>query len=122
MYVSLHSTYIHISFASIDAAETETKEPRSTGVIVVSQSGETKDVHRVLVTGAMEKGVAVLLVSVRVHAAAVGRLKIAPPPPSSGCTSTATPVKKTREQVLKPSPHTSHCAGIDIALLLQRAW
>lgn len=55
------------SVASIDAAETETKDfpcmgnVSSTGVIVVSQSGETKDVHRV-VTSAMEKGVTVLSV------------------------------------------------------------
>lgn len=55
------------SVASIDAAETETKdfpcmnEPKSTGLIVVSQSGETKDVHRV-VTGAMDKGITVLSV------------------------------------------------------------
>jgi glutamine---fructose-6-phosphate transaminase (isomerizing) len=55
------------SVASIDAAETETKdfpcmnEPSSTGLIVVSQSGETKDVQRV-VTGAMDKGVTVLSV------------------------------------------------------------
>jgi glucosamine--fructose-6-phosphate aminotransferase (isomerizing) len=53
------------SVASIDAAETETKDfpcmndINSTGLIVVSQSGETKDVHRV-VKNAMEKGVAVL--------------------------------------------------------------
>lgn len=55
------------SVASIDAAETETKdfpcmnEPGSTGLIVVSQSGETKDVHRV-VAGAMDKGITVLSV------------------------------------------------------------
>lgn len=49
---------------SIDAAETEAKdfasspngEPGETGLIVVSQSGETKDVHRVVVT-AREKNV-----------------------------------------------------------------
>jgi len=50
------------SVASIDAAETESKDfpcmdnPQSTGCIVVSQSGETKDVHRV-VTNAIEKGI-----------------------------------------------------------------
>ena len=55
------------SVASIDAAETETKDfpcmsnLKSTGLIVVSQSGETKDVHRV-VTAAMDKGVTVLSV------------------------------------------------------------
>lgn len=55
------------SVSSIDAAETETKDLPclqncdSTGVIVVSQSGETKDVHRV-VANAMEKGVTVLSV------------------------------------------------------------
>jgi len=55
------------SVSSIDAAETETKDfpcmdqPSSTGVIVVSQSGETKDVQRVVV-GALEKGVTVLSV------------------------------------------------------------
>ena len=55
------------SVASLDAAETEPKDfpcmnnIPSTGVIVVSQSGETKDVHRV-VMAAMEKGVTVLSV------------------------------------------------------------
>ncbi|VEU39811.1 unnamed protein product [Pseudo-nitzschia multistriata] len=50
------------SVASIDAAETESKDfpcmdrPETTGLIVVSQSGETKDVHRV-VKNAMEKGI-----------------------------------------------------------------
>jgi glucosamine--fructose-6-phosphate aminotransferase (isomerizing) len=52
---------------SIDAAETEPKDfpcphdRESTGLIVVSQSGETKDVHRV-VTSAMDRGVNVLSV------------------------------------------------------------
>ena len=55
------------SVASIDAAETEPKDfpcmskVESTGLIVVSQSGETKDVHRV-VTAAMDKGVVVMSV------------------------------------------------------------
>ena len=55
------------SVASIDAAETEPKDfpcmrdVKSTGLIVVSQSGETKDVHRV-VNSAMDKGVTVLSV------------------------------------------------------------
>jgi len=55
------------SVNSIDAAETETKDfpcmsnIQSTGLIVVSQSGETKDVARV-VKNAMEKGVAVMSV------------------------------------------------------------
>ncbi|KAL3944241.1 MAG: hypothetical protein SGBAC_001684 [Bacillariaceae sp.] len=55
------------SVNSIDAAETETKDLpcmsdiSSTGLIVVSQSGETKDVQRV-VTNAMDKGVTVLSV------------------------------------------------------------
>jgi len=55
------------SVAAIDAAETESKDfPcvgnfESTGLIVVSQSGETKDVHRVVVT-AMEKGIAAISV------------------------------------------------------------
>lgn len=55
------------SVTSIDAAETETKDfpcmnnPQSTGCIVVSQSGETKDVARV-VTSAMSKGVTTLSV------------------------------------------------------------
>jgi glucosamine--fructose-6-phosphate aminotransferase (isomerizing) len=55
------------SVASIDAAETEQKDfpcmnnVQATGLIVVSQSGETKDVHRV-VSSAMEKGVTVLSV------------------------------------------------------------
>lgn len=55
------------SVSSIDAAETEVKDlpcmdnVSSTGLIVVSQSGETKDVHRV-VTAAMDKGVTVLSV------------------------------------------------------------
>merc|ERR1719343_1885500 len=55
------------SVAAIDAAETETKDfpcmdnPQSTGLIVVSQSGETKDVHRV-VTNAMKEGITALSV------------------------------------------------------------
>lgn len=55
------------SVASIDAAETDVKDfpcmdkVQSTGLIVVSQSGETRDVQRV-VTNAMEKGVTVLSV------------------------------------------------------------
>lgn len=55
------------SVSSIDAAETETKDfpcmdaITSTGLIVVSQSGETKDVHRV-VGRAMEKGITVMSV------------------------------------------------------------
>jgi len=55
------------SVASIDAAETEPKDfpcmenVKSTGLIVVSQSGETKDVHRVVVS-AMDKGVTVMSV------------------------------------------------------------
>jgi len=55
------------SVASIDAAETEPKDfpcmdcPEKTGLIVVSQSGETKDVHRV-VTSAMDKGITSLSV------------------------------------------------------------
>lgn len=55
------------SVASIDAAETETKDfpcsnnPTSTGLIVVSQSGETKDVHRVVVN-AMKEGITALSV------------------------------------------------------------
>lgn len=55
------------SVVAIDAAETESKDfpcmnnPESTGLIVVSQSGETKDVHRVVVT-AMEKGITALSV------------------------------------------------------------
>jgi glucosamine--fructose-6-phosphate aminotransferase (isomerizing) len=55
------------SVSSIDAAETEAKDfpcmhnVKSTGLIVVSQSGETKDVHRV-VCNAMDKGVTVLSV------------------------------------------------------------
>jgi glucosamine--fructose-6-phosphate aminotransferase (isomerizing) len=55
------------SVASIDAAETETKDfpcmsnVQSTGLIVVSQSGETKDVVRV-VTSAMDKGVTTMSV------------------------------------------------------------
>ncbi len=55
------------SVTSIDAAETETKDfPRSdtvekTGLIVVSQSGETKDVHRVVVN-AMKQGITALSV------------------------------------------------------------
>eukprot|EP00934_Nitzschia_sp_Nitz4_P001875 Nitzschia sp. Nitz4//scaffold69_size99277//61046//63342//NITZ4_004637-RA/size99277-augustus-gene-0.10-mRNA-1//-1//CDS//3329556727//1875//frame0 len=55
------------SVCSIDAAETEPKDLpgvdnlSSTGLIVVSQSGETKDVQRVVVT-AMEKGVTVMSV------------------------------------------------------------
>jgi glutamine---fructose-6-phosphate transaminase (isomerizing) len=50
--------------SSIDAAETETKDfpdSESTGVLVVSQSGETKDVVRV-VKQALEKDIAVLSV------------------------------------------------------------
>jgi len=52
---------------SIDAAETETKDfpcsnnVESTGLIVVSQSGETKDVHRVVVN-AMKEGITALSV------------------------------------------------------------
>lgn len=51
---------------SIDAAETETKDfpasdKGSTGLIVVSQSGETKDVHRVVVN-AMKEGITALSV------------------------------------------------------------
>ena len=55
------------SVASIDAAETEPKDfpcmnnVQSTGLIVVSQSGETKDVARV-VTSAMDKGVTTMSV------------------------------------------------------------
>jgi len=53
--------------ASIDAAETESKDfpcmnnVESTGLIVVSQSGETKDVHRVVVN-AMKEGITALSV------------------------------------------------------------
>eukprot|EP00542_Grammatophora_oceanica_P015132 CAMPEP_0194038330 /NCGR_PEP_ID=MMETSP0009_2-20130614/10570_1 /TAXON_ID=210454 /ORGANISM="Grammatophora oceanica, Strain CCMP 410" /LENGTH=704 /DNA_ID=CAMNT_0038680789 /DNA_START=91 /DNA_END=2205 /DNA_ORIENTATION=- len=48
---------------SLDAAETESKDlpSRDSGLIVVSQSGETKDVARVVAT-AMEKGVTVMSV------------------------------------------------------------
>jgi len=55
------------SVSSIDAAETETKDfpcmknVQSTGLIVVSQSGETKDVARV-VANAMDKGVTTMSV------------------------------------------------------------
>jgi glutamine---fructose-6-phosphate transaminase (isomerizing) len=55
------------SVSCIDAAETEAKDfpcsssPTETGLIVVSQSGETKDVARVVNT-AMEKGITVLSV------------------------------------------------------------
>lgn len=55
------------SVTSIDAAETETKDlpcrnnTEETGLVVVSQSGETKDVARVVKT-AMEKGVTVMSV------------------------------------------------------------
>ncbi len=55
------------SVSAIDAAETETKDfpcsnnPQSTGLIVVSQSGETKDVHRVVVN-AMKEGITALSV------------------------------------------------------------
>lgn len=55
------------SVASIDAAETESKDfpcmdnVESTGLIVVSQSGETKDVHRVVVN-AMKEGITALSV------------------------------------------------------------
>eukprot|EP00339_Tiarina_fusa_P013163 CAMPEP_0117024498 /NCGR_PEP_ID=MMETSP0472-20121206/18189_1 /TAXON_ID=693140 ORGANISM="Tiarina fusus, Strain LIS" /NCGR_SAMPLE_ID=MMETSP0472 /ASSEMBLY_ACC=CAM_ASM_000603 /LENGTH=712 /DNA_ID=CAMNT_0004730949 /DNA_START=86 /DNA_END=2224 /DNA_ORIENTATION=+ len=55
------------SVTSLDAAETEIKDipcrnnVKSTGMIVVSQSGETKDVVRV-VTAAMDKGVTVMSV------------------------------------------------------------
>ncbi|KAL3917087.1 MAG: hypothetical protein SGILL_004877 [Bacillariaceae sp.] len=55
------------SVTAIDAAETDTKDIpcmdniESTGMIVVSQSGETKDVQRVVVN-AMDKGVTVLSV------------------------------------------------------------
>ena len=43
------------SVVSLDAAETDAKDfpgsdPKETGVVVVSQSGETKDVHRVVKT------------------------------------------------------------------------
>jgi len=55
------------SVFSIDAAETESKDfpcshnVKETGLIVVSQSGETKDVARV-VTNAMDKGITVMSV------------------------------------------------------------
>lgn len=55
------------SVISIDAAETEPKDfpcssrREETGLIVVSQSGETKDVHRVVVS-AMDRGMNVLSV------------------------------------------------------------
>uniref|UniRef100_A0A7S2MLC9 Glutamine--fructose-6-phosphate aminotransferase [isomerizing] n=1 Tax=Helicotheca tamesis TaxID=374047 RepID=A0A7S2MLC9_9STRA len=55
------------SVTSIDAAETEAKDfpncqdPKETGLIVVSQSGETKDVHRVVLT-AMERDISVMSV------------------------------------------------------------
>jgi len=55
------------SVTAIDAAETESKdfpcmhEIQSTGLIVVSQSGETKDVHRVVVN-AMTEGITALSV------------------------------------------------------------
>lgn len=55
------------SVTSIDAAETETKDfpcsesVEKTGLIVVSQSGETKDVHRVVVN-AMKEGITALSV------------------------------------------------------------
>merc|ERR1711966_648622 len=55
------------SVVSIDAAETDAKDftsysnPKEAGLIVVSQSGETKDVHRV-VTTAMDKNITVLSV------------------------------------------------------------
>jgi len=55
------------SVTSIDAAETESKDfpckddVKSTGLIVVSQSGETKDVHRV-VTNAMKEGITAISV------------------------------------------------------------
>jgi len=53
--------------ASLDAAETsakdfpKTSDPKNTGLIVVSQSGETKDVHRVVKT-AMKEDITVLSV------------------------------------------------------------
>jgi len=53
--------------ASLDAAETETKDfplvsnPSEVGLLVVSQSGETKDVHRVVKT-AMQKDIIVMSV------------------------------------------------------------
>ena len=55
------------SVVAIDAAETDAKDftsysnPKEAGLIVVSQSGETKDVHRV-VTTAMDKNITVLSV------------------------------------------------------------
>jgi len=55
------------SVTAIDAAETESKDfpcknnVQSTGLIVVSQSGETKDVHRVVVN-AMKEGITALSV------------------------------------------------------------
>ena len=55
------------SVVSIDAAETDAKDftsyenPKEAGLIVVSQSGETKDVHRV-VTTAMDKNITVMSV------------------------------------------------------------
>jgi glutamine---fructose-6-phosphate transaminase (isomerizing) len=55
------------SVCTIDAAETESKDfpcpdrPGETGLIVVSQSGETKDVARV-VNAAMDKGITVMSV------------------------------------------------------------
>ena len=55
------------SVCTIDAAETESKDfpcpdrPGETGLIVVSQSGETKDVARVVNT-AMDKGITVMSV------------------------------------------------------------
>ena len=55
------------SVCSIDAAETESKDfpkplnAKDTGLIVVSQSGETKDVHRVVKT-AMERDITVMSV------------------------------------------------------------
>ena len=54
------------SVVSLDAAETDAKDfpgsdPKQTGVIVVSQSGETKDVHRVVKT-AMKNDIKVMSV------------------------------------------------------------
>ena len=55
--------YVH----ALDAAETDSKDfpktndPKETGLIVISQSGETKDVHRVVKT-AMKNNITVLSV------------------------------------------------------------
>lgn len=57
------------SVAALDAAETETKDfpcmdkTQSTGLIVVSQSGETKDVHRVVVNAMKEEITALSVVN-----------------------------------------------------------